>query len=178
MKCHAFRTWDLCRCGDSATNKVAEQIKSSYEWNGKQVEMVGYLKTTKVTLVRNGVAPLVLVPSSMSDAGSATLENIMIAFGKAPNSIFMPERFKSSDIELRDAQGAVHNIDTKLKVTGKVVYDSTQKIQEPVKPSGLVVLDLQKQNYEKAKAAYEEGVKKGDVYDYRYKVVDVVLTPQ
>ena len=78
----------LSACGDSSTNKVAEQIKTSYEFNGKQVEMVGYLKTTRFTMVRNGVAPVVLVPTMVNDATSATLENIMLKFGKEPNSIY------------------------------------------------------------------------------------------
>ena len=77
----------LSACGDSSTNKVAEQIKTSYEFNGKQVEMVGYLKTTRFTMVRNGVAPVVLVPTMVNDATSATLENIMLKFGKEPNSM-------------------------------------------------------------------------------------------
>ena len=165
-------------CGDSATSKVAEQIKTSYDFNGKQVEMVGYLKPTRFTLVSNGVAPLVLVPSSMSDPVNATLENIMLPFGKNANSIFMPERYKSSEIELRDASSKVNSVDTKFKVTGTVVYDSTEKIAAPQPPSGKMVLEIQRQNYEKAKAAYEERVKKGDVYSYKYKVVNVVLTPQ
>ena len=168
----------LTACGDSATNKVADQIKTSYEYNGKQVEMVGYLKTTRFTMVRNGLAPLVLVPTAMNDATSATLENIMIKFGKEPNSIYMPERYKGSDIELRDSTGKVNDINTKFKVTGTVVYDSTEKIAEPKPPSGAMVLDVQRKNYEKAKAEYEERVKKGDVYNYRYKVTNVVLTPE
>ena len=32
----------LSGCGDSATSKLADQIKTSYTYNGKQVEMVGY----------------------------------------------------------------------------------------------------------------------------------------
>ena len=59
-----------------------------------------------------------------------------------------------------------------------MVYDSTEKIAPPQPPSGKMVLEIQRQNYEKAKAAYEERVKKGDVYSYKYKVVNVVLTPQ
>ena len=168
----------LSACGDSTTNKVAEQIKTSYEFNGKQVEMVGYLKTTRFTMVRDGLAGLVLVPTVMNDVSSATLQNIMIKFGKEPNSIYMPERYKGEDIELRDSTGKVNDINTKFKVTGTVVYDSTEKIAEPKPPSGAMVLDIQKKNYEKAKAEYEERVKKGDVYDYRYKVTNVILTPQ
>lgn len=165
-------------CGDSATNKLANEIKTSYAYNGKQVEMVGYLKTSKLTFVRNGIAPVVLVPSMASDVSSATLENIMLKFGKEPNSIYMPEKFKGDDIELRDATGKVNNINTQFKLKGTVVYDSTEKIAEPKPPSGMMVLDIQKQNYEKEKLKYEERVKKGDVYDYKYKVVDIVLEPQ
>ena len=168
----------LSACGDSSTNKVAEQIKTSYEYNGKQVEMVGYLKTTRFTMVRNGVAPVVLVPTMVNDATSATLENIMLKFGKEPNSIYMPERYKGEDIEIRDSTGKVNDINTKFKITGTVVYDSTEKIAEPKPPSGAMVLEMQRKSYEKAKAEYEERVKKGDVYDYRYKVTNVVLTPQ
>lgn len=167
----------LSGCGDSATSKLADQIKTSYTYNGKQVEMVGYLKTTRVSMVRNGVVPLVLVPSMVNDATSATLENIMIKFGKEPNSIDMPERYKLSDIKIYDVTGKVNDINTKFKITGTVVYESTEKIAEPKPPSGQVVLDIQKKNYEKAKAEYEERAKKGDVYNYSYKVVDVVLTP-
>ena len=146
----------LSGCGDSATSKLADQIKTSYTYNGKQVEMVGYLKTTRVSMVRNGVVLLVLVPSMVNDATSATLENIMIKFGKEPNSIDMPERYKLSDIKIYDVTGKVNDINTKFKITGTVVYESTEKIAEPKPPSGQVVLDIQKKNYEKAKAEYEE----------------------
>ena len=145
----------LSGCGDSATSKLADQIKTTHALNGKQVEMVGYLKPTRFTLVRNGFAPLVLVPSSTSDPVNATLENIMLAFGKEANSIFMPERYKSSEIELRDAAGKVHSVDTQFKITGTLHYDSTEKIAEPQPPTGNMVLGVQRQNYEKAKAEYE-----------------------
>lgn len=165
-------------CGDSATSKAAQVIKTSHALNGKRVDAVGYFKTTKVTFVTNGVAPLVLVPSTMSDAGSATLENIMVKFGKEPNTIFMPERYKGNDIEIRDASGRVNDINTKFKVTGTVVYDSTEKIAPPKPPSGAFVMDSQKRNYAAAKAKYEERVKKNDLYDYSYRIVDVVIARQ
>ena len=168
----------LAGCGDSGTSKLTNELKTSYTYNGKRVEVTGYLRTgARGAFVKNGKVSLMLTPSMWSNdsKGEALVDNVEMNYGKGPNSFYAPEKFTGKDIEFRDNTGKQYGVNTKFKVSGVVQYDSTAQITEPQLPSGPFVLPVQKQVYEQQLAAYNEKKKSGNLYDYSYRLVDVTL---
>jgi hypothetical protein len=170
-------------CGDKATSNLIKELNSSYTYDGKEVELIGYLSPHRTSMVMNGKIKLGLFNSLTEQSGSE-LADVYIDFGKEPNNIYMPEEYKSSEIEFYDNTGTVRNYLTKFKIKGIVKYTKkdwekqlTVPEDDPRKPA--FAKEMTKKSVEKAKKAAEERkAKTGDANDYSFEINLLTITPE
>gem|GEM_PF-887294 len=116
----------LTSCGgDNATNKLVKELNSSYTNDGKEVELVGYIAIVSGraggTSVNNGKITVGLTNSNWQQKQDAFAQ-AKINFGKDSNSLWLPEKFLLSDVEIYDSKGQKHDVNTKLAIKGIVHY--------------------------------------------------------
>jgi hypothetical protein len=170
-------------CGDKATSNLIKELNSSYTYDGKEVELIGYLSPHRTSLIMNGKVKLGLFNSLTEQSGSQ-LADVFINFGKEPNNIYMPEKYKSSEIEFYDNSGTMRNYLTKFRITGIVKYTKkdwekhlTEPENDPKKPA--FAKEMAKKSVEKAKKAAEERkAKTGDANDYSFEIKLLTITPE
>ncbi|MDR0810751.1 MAG: hypothetical protein LBN23_00515 [Paludibacter sp.] len=176
----------LVSCGgDSATKQVMKQVNSSYDLDGQEVQLVGYATFT------SGKSGGLLMIKGMDDYISVGLTNsnwqqmqdafayAKINFGQAPNSIWFPQKFYLSDIEIYDSSGQKHDTNTKFAFKVKVKYTHKDWEKELVveeskskeKHSVINIVKTPAQRAEEAKKAAEERKKNtGDPNDYTFEL--------
>ncbi|MDR2498910.1 MAG: hypothetical protein LBD28_05665 [Tannerellaceae bacterium] len=171
----------LTACGrDSATKGVLKSLNSSYDYDGKEVELVGYIAIASGraggALVTNGKIAVGLVNSSMQQKQDAFAE-ASINFGQDINSLWIPEKFQLSDVEVYDANGKKFGINTKFAFKAMVHYTNKEwaKATEESQDSRKMQFGGLKSEADKAaeaKAAAEERKKKtGDPNDYSFRLI-------
>jgi len=166
--------------GDSATEKLVKKLNSSYDYDGKEVELVCYptIAEHSITLVGNGTVPIYLRNSKWQTSQHAFITT-KLNFGKEPNCIWMPEKYTLGDIEIFDSEENSHGINTKLKVKGIVRYTGKdwekytivkEENENPkIKMPKIVGSKSAAERAEEAKQKAEERRKKtGDPNDYSF----------
>lgn len=174
----------IASCSDKDNTKnLVEQLKTSYDYDGQIVELVGYIAVKESQLVKDGKIYIHLDEVPNSHVGR--LGEIEIAYGKDLNQIYLPINYTFPTIEIYDAEGIVHDYTTKLKITGTVKYlfrnwkdiiddpnlSNRNQISTPLRASQRVI-EIKKQKREEAiKDALKREKSTGDPNDYSYYII-------
>lgn len=172
-------------CGDSASKDLAKQLKSSYDKDGQQVELKGYISLSRVQTVTDGTITIEL--DNVAGQSDGELGKIKLQFGQEANQIYLPENFKSSDLEIYDNEGNKHGYLTEVKITGTVKYtdkdwkefiDTEIESSESIKPNDpargmkLKSIENKKKSKQKAQERADKREKEtGDPNDYSFYIV-------
>jgi hypothetical protein len=171
----------LMSCGgDNATQQTVKQINSSYDLDGQEVQLVGYVAIASGrsggTLIMNNQITVGLVNSNWQQKQDA-FANAKINFGQAPNCLWLPDEFKLSDVEIYDSNGQKHAVNTQFSFKAKVKYthkdwESETAVKEEGKPKMQIYgVKTAAQRAEEAKKASEERKKvTGDPNDYAFEL--------
>ena len=172
-------------CGDSASKDLAKQLNSSYENDGQQVELVGYISLGRSLTVKDGIINAQL--DNLAGQPSGELGKFKLQFGQGPNQIYIPEEFRMGDLEIYDNEGNKHGYMTEVKITGTVKYtdknwkefiDAEIEGPESIKPNdparGVKLMSIE--NKKKSKQRSQERADKreketGDPNDYSFYIV-------
>ena len=112
-------------CGDKQTANLVKELNSSYTYDDQDVELIGYLFPSKMTFVRGESVNVGLYSAAGQSKGELT--KVAVNFGQEANSIYMPQKFSGSEVEIYDNNGEKHGYLTKVKVTGTVKYTNKEK---------------------------------------------------
>ncbi|MDR2476084.1 MAG: hypothetical protein LBD45_09545 [Bacteroidales bacterium] len=163
--------------GDSATAEIVKKLNSSYDYDGKEVELVGYIAIASGRaggmMVVNDKVSAGMVNSSMQQRQDAFAE-VKLNFGQNPNCLWLPEKFQLSDAEIYDSNGQKHGINTKFAIKGVVHYthkdwEKDTVAEEKSDKMKIFGIKTQAEKAEEAKQAAEERRKKtGDPNDYSF----------
>lgn len=165
---------------DSASKKLSKQLHSSYDKDGQQVELAGFLALSKTEFIKGGVLTVGL--DNVAGQSTGSLATIKIKFGQGANMVYMPEKFKLSDLEIYDNAGNKHDgYLTEIKITGTVKY-TNKNWKESIdrKNKGGIGASLAAKTKKRAQAAADKREEeKGDPNDYSfYIVVDKIEIPE
>lgn len=148
-------------CGDSASVKLGKELKSSYTYDGQEVELEGTLYPSMLTFTNGEIMNVGL--TEKAGRGSIHLANVRLRMGTEPNCIDLPKNFTPEDVFLYDNNGEkIKAHDTKVKVKGTVVYSS----KGPKKESSAAI---------KVPVPGKED-KEDDGNDYTFHLKDVTIT--
>ena len=171
-------------CGtDSESAKVLKELSSSYENEGREVSLVGYLGVPRNILVMGEDIRLNLYNAAGQNDNNY-IAALKVRFGQGPSSYYVPEKYRGSDVEIYDSNGGKHGYMTKVKVTGTVHYtnrDWEESLNREY--SGLNNSFLRQKHEEsqaEAKKAAEEREKAtGDRNDYSFELkVSTITIPE
>ena len=172
----------LVSCGgaDKATKEMIEKLSTSYDYDGQQVEMTGYLSVPRSILVRGDMIALGLHNSA--GQSNDELAKLKVKFGKGENSYYVPEKFRGSDVEIYDATGEQHGYLTCVKVKGTVKYTNKEwnkRIQEFIDGTPYNEDDLSQGQVRELKDMEErKKVQNGDPNNYAFEIiVDEITVP-
>ena len=168
----------MTACGDGATKKRMQELDSSYDYDGKEVTLTGYLTYNSGTMIMNGKTTPVLRHSNWQKSGFVRPE---INFGKEPNNVWIPNKFRLEDIEIYDSSGQKHGINTKCNLKGTVRYTHKdwekativkEETSSKVKTIQIYGTKSAEERAEEAKKAAEERrAKTGDPNDYTFEFI-------
>ena len=162
-------------CGtDSETAKTLQAITSSYDHEGQEVELVGYLGVPRNILVMREDITLHLYNAAGQNDNNY-IATLKVRFGQSPNSYYVPEKYHGSDVEIYDSNGEKHGYLTKVKVTGTVHYTNRDWEESLNREYSGLNNDFMRQKHEERqtearKAAEEREKKTGDRNDYSFEV--------
>ncbi|GHT22329.1 hypothetical protein FACS189430_03930 [Bacteroidia bacterium] len=177
----------LASCGgDSATQQVVKQLHSSYDLDGQEVQLVGYVAIASGkgggALIMNNQISVGLVNSNWQQKQDA-FASANINFGQNPNCLYLPEKFQLGDVEIYDSNGQKYDVNTKFTFKAKVKYTRKDWEKETVadetdKPKMQIHgVKTPAQRAEEAKKAAEERKKAtGDPNDYSFKLTVVEIS--
>jgi len=171
----------LIACGDGATKKLVKELNSSYDNDGKEVELVGYVTISSGrgggTMVMNGKITVGLANSNWQQKQDA-FAYAKINFGQEPNSMWLPEKYQLSDVEIYDSNGQKHDVNTEFTIKGTVHYTNKDwKLLQTDKPAGMFANSdvfnkmKEKSANESKKAAEDREKKTGDPNDYSFEII-------
>ncbi|MCL2651180.1 MAG: hypothetical protein FWD60_09190 [Candidatus Azobacteroides sp.] len=164
-------------CSDGATKKLMKALNSSYDYDGKEVTLTGYAIYKSGALIMNGKTDVALSNSNWQQDSFA---DVKMNFGKEPNSIWMPDKFRLEDVEIYDSNGQKHGINTKLNLKGIVHYthkdwENATEVKEESSSKGKLQIYGTKSPDQRAeeakKAAEERKAKTGDPNDYTFELI-------
>jgi len=170
----------LSGCGDGATKKLVKELNSSYTNDGKKVELTGYITRNGPAIVSDDRVRVDLTYSNVQQSQNAFAQ-ALVKFGKEPNSIFIPEKFRLEDIEIYDSNGQKHGVNTEFNIKGTVHYthkdwkENLEQKQGDKKdmfsnnPAFQKMRENSKNEAENAKAEREK--KTGDPNDYSFEII-------
>jgi hypothetical protein len=170
----------LTACGDGATKKLTNQLNSSYDYDGKEMELTGFIYTFHGAMVSGDMVRVGLF--NVAGQTSGAVATLKIKFGKDANGIYIPEKYHGSDIEIYDNTGEKHGYLTKCTVKGTVRYtnknwkENLEKTDDPASEKNpLANSETFKKMREKTvanakKAAEEREKKTGDPNDYSFEM--------
>jgi len=165
-------TMTSCGGGDKATTKLLKELNSSYNYDGKEATLTGYLTYNSGAMIVHGKTTPALRHSNWQKEGFARPE---INFGKEPNCVWIPDKFRLEDIEIYDSNGEKHGVNTKVTLKGTVRYTNKEwekaTVAEEEKSGGMKIFGAKSaaEKAEEAKKAAEERRKKtGDPNDYSF----------
>lgn len=174
----------LTSCEDEdETRDLVQQLKTSYDYDWQEVELVGYIAMPKAQAIKNGKVYVQLEDEPSQHSGE--LGELEICYGKEANQIYFPSNYTFSSIQIYDAEGVVYNFQTKIKITGVVNYpfknwkdiidDLKFSSDNQAKTSSRVsqrAIEIKKQMREKAiKDALKREKSTGDLNDYTYYII-------
>ena len=121
----------LCGC-ISCSSGLSKELESGYLWDGKTVELEGYMIPDKrVNISDNGEINMDLLPD-LYNIGD-TLATLVVPFGNDPNSCnITKDNFTSEDIEIFDDSFNKHDYKTKFKIKGTVKYTNRNWAEDTV----------------------------------------------
>lgn len=163
----------------SASNDFAKKLHSSYDNDGQEVELSGYIALSNLELIKNGKLTLGL--DNVAGQSKGSLATIEIDFGQGPNMVYMPEKFRFSDLVVYDNSGNQHGYLTEIKITGTVKY-TNKNWKESIdrKSSGGIGASLAAKSKKRAQEAAAKREKEtGDPNDYSFYIkVNKIELPQ
>lgn len=167
---------------DPQTQETLAKLNSSYDLDGQEVELTGYLGVPHAAFIIGDAVRVGLHSIAGQKGTQNRIADAKVNFGKAPNSYYAPENYTGSSIEIYDSEGNKHGYLTSVKVKGTVNYTrkewKSQLIEMP--PSDVLVgLDkLKAQRVEKLKKDAEERQKAtGDPNDYTFELTITEISP-
>lgn len=157
----------LTSCGEDASLKLGEELKKSYTYDGKTIELEGYLSPHVTNMVFGKALQVNLLTEpnngKRSNNRHTISDNVLLNLGKGPNSIDMPERFTENEVMIYDQNGQEYKaVETKVKITGTVTYTAKGPKQESTAMFKPVIPNK--------KDAEDDG------NDYTYVIKDVKIT--
>jgi hypothetical protein len=172
--------------GDNATEQVVKQLHSSYDLDGQEVQLVGYVAIASGrgggALIMNDQITVGLVSSNWQQKQDA-FASAKIKFGQNPNCLYMPEKFSLGDVEIYDSNGQKHGVNTQFAFKAKVKYtrkdwEKETVVEETDKPKMQIHgVKTPAQRAEEAKKAAEERKKAtGDPNDYTFELTVVEIS--
>jgi hypothetical protein len=114
----------LAACGGNPNDPdISKQLASTYEHDGKEIEVYGELAFGNTVTVEDDTVTTPLYWSKGLFSGNETvLQAIELDFGSGPNMVTMPARFKASDITIYDDNGQRLLYSDYFKLRGRVEY--------------------------------------------------------
>ena len=170
----AFVAVVTASCGDSTTKKLVKELKSGYDHNGKQVELVGYFGVPRSLMIFKETISLefynIAGQSGQNDAYLCKINGIYFGRDK-PNAFYVPEKYTGSDVEIYDSEGNKHGYRTQFKVVGTVKYTNKNWKENLDKKRAEVEDAIDESNLQRL----EDAVKKredetGDPNDYSFEI--------
>jgi hypothetical protein len=161
----------LVSCGDGASKDLAKELKSSYDKDGQQVELVGYITVRHSEVVKGG--KITVGFDNVAGQPEASLADIELSFGQGPNMVYMPKKFKSSDLEVYDKDGNKHGYLDEVKITGTVKY-TNKNWKESIdrENSGGIASKTHAMVKKRAQEAADKREKEtGDPNDYSFYII-------
>jgi hypothetical protein len=167
----------LMSCGDSATNKIVKELNSSYDNEGKEVELTGYITVGKVEIVRDNTIGVSFV-SSPTQQSQHAFAHLTVQFGKESNRIWLPEKFRLQDVEIYDSKGEKHNTNTQLTVKGTLHYTHknwekdlvVEELTGPLKNNSALKKMKEDSARKNQEAAEKRKKETGDPNDYSFDI--------
>lgn len=169
-------------CGDNESKKLSKELNSSYDKDGKKVEIKGYIALSKSLVVIDDEITVELDSKSGQEKGE--LASIKFKFGREANQIYIPRYFGLSDLEIYDNKSNKHNYLAKVTITGTVKYTNKAwkefihkeikwpKPNDPAREMKLQVIQREKDAQLKAhNLADERKAKTGDPNDYSFYII-------
>lgn len=101
------------------------ELQSSYKYDGQEIVAEGYFSLPRYSRmsVRQGKIGLAFKASRWEFFSLHDIFNMVdVSFGKEPNSIYMPEKFTDSQVEIYDKQGNRLGLDDKIRIRATVEY--------------------------------------------------------
>lgn len=101
------------------------ELQSSYKYDGQEIVAEGYFSIPRYSRmsVRQGKIGLPFKASRWQLFSQDNIfDNVDIAYGKEPNSIYMPERFTNRQVEIYDKQGNRLRLNDKIRIRATVEY--------------------------------------------------------
>lgn len=171
LGCLIVALMSLVACGDSASKGLAKELKSSYDKDGQQVELIGYITVRQSEIVRGGKITVGL--DNVAGQPTGSLASIELNFGQGASMIYMPEKFKSSDVEIYDNEGNKHGYLTEVKITGTVKY-TNKNWKESIdrENTGGIAAAMKANSKKRAQEAADKREKEtGDPNDYSFYII-------
>ena len=169
----------LVSCGDSATNKLVKELHSSYANDGKEVELTGYIFTFHGAMVWGDEVNVGLY--NVAGQTNDEIATMKLKFGKEANNIFIPQKYRGSDIEIYDNAGKKYGYLQKFTVKGVVHYTNKnwkEKLEQQKEgKNGMfskspTFQKMRESSLSKAEENAKEREKKtGDPNDYSFEVI-------
>lgn len=173
LACLALALVNLVSCGDSASKDLAKQLKSSYDKDGQQVELVGYITVRQAEIVRGGKITVGL--DNVAGQPEGSLADVELNFGQGASMIYMPEKFRASDLEIYDNDGNKHGYLTEVKITGTVKYTNKnwkESVDRENSRKGGVAASFKSISKNRAQEAADKREKEtGDPNDYSFYII-------
>lgn len=172
----------MASCGgaDKQTKELVGKLGSSYDLDGQEVEMTGYLSVPRSVLVMNDVITLGLHNTAGQSDGE--LARLKVKFGKGANHYYIPEKYSGSDVEIYDADGNEHGYLTRVTIKGTVRYTNKnwdRRIKEYLDGAPVNEDDLSLGQARELKAVEERRKSQnGGPNDYTFEIlVDTITVP-
>lgn len=118
----ALCMWSCGGAKDVATEAALKEIASgNYVNEGKEYELSGYLSVPRNMFINKGHVTLSL-HTIAGQSNDFQICKAQLGFGQQANSVYVPEKYSGSDMEIYDKDGSMHGYRTKVKLRGTVKY--------------------------------------------------------
>lgn len=155
---------------ETSSQKLAEKLTTSYEYDGKQVVLEGYILPLSFTMIRNDAARIELCKGADASRNRVVITDAAeVNFGKSANSIYFEDNAEANSVEIYDNTGTKLTYEDKIQISGTVQYVAKgPKVKHQSRNK--IAQEIWEKNHK------EEANKEGDGNNYDYKIVNVTIT--
>lgn len=155
---------------ETSSQKLVEKLTTSYEYDGKQVVLEGYILPLSFTMIRNDAARIELCKGADASRNRVVITDAAeVNFGKSANSIYFEDNAEAKSVEIYDNTGTKLTYEDKVQISGTVQYVAKgPKVKHQSKNK--IAQAIWEKNHK------EDAKEEGDGNDYEYRIVNVTIT--